>query len=391
MGNGQFWYNGIENCLLTKFADIAPPQSVCLVFNVDGLPPFRGSSIEFWPILFKIENMPRLQPMVVAIYCGETKPPLQKFLTQFVDELNHILKNGVIVEKCKLEVKIKYFVCDTPARNFIKGTVGFNSAHGCIKCTVIGDYDRGGRHMSFPRIDCPLRTDESFRMKTDDGHHKEDSPLLRLPINMVEDIIVADSLHLFDLGLMRKCLYGWVNGSYNFRTKLSAAQIDQLSYLLEECNKRRPIEIHRAIRKLKCLKYWKGTEYRTFLLYIGPVILKVFLTREAYHNFLTLCCAVTILSCNTYSKYIHIAECLLEDFIEQFIDIYGIDAISSNVHNACHVVNDVKKFGSLPEISSYPFENFLGHLKTLLHTGNRQLPQLAKRVIELSKFNSLSI
>lgn len=54
--------------------------------------------------------------------------------------------------------------------------------------------------MSFPRINCPLRTDESFRKKSDDGHHKEDSPLLKLPINMVDDIIIADSLHLFDLG-----------------------------------------------------------------------------------------------------------------------------------------------------------------------------------------------
>lgn len=191
-------------------------------------------------------------------------------------------------------------------------------------------------------------------------------------------------------GLMRKCLYGWVNGSYNFRTKLSAAQINLLSDMLEDCNKRRPAEIHRSIRKLKCLKYWKGTEYRTFLLYIGPIVLKDFLSSEAYHNFLSLFCAVTMLSCNTYLQYIHIAKCLLEDFIEQFIDIYGIDAISSNVHNACHVVNDVRKFGPLPEISSYPFENFLGHLKSLLRTGNRPLPQLAKRVIELSKFNSFS-
>ncbi|CAH0562990.1 unnamed protein product [Brassicogethes aeneus] len=185
--------------------------------------------MEFWPILFKIGNRPQLQPMVAAIYCGETKPPLREYPTQFVDELNNILKNGVLVNEQKIQVKIKYFVCDTPARNFIKGTVGFNSANGCIKCTVIGDYDRGGRYMSFPKIDCPLRTDESFRNKTDDDHHKEDSLLIKLPIDMVDDIIVADSLHLFHVGLMRKFLYGWVNGSYNFRTKLSEADIDKLS------------------------------------------------------------------------------------------------------------------------------------------------------------------
>ena len=154
---------------------------------------------------------------------------------------------------------------------------------------------------------------------------------------------------------MRKCLYGWVHGSYNFRTKLTSAQIDQLSEMLQMCNVTKPVEIHRSIRNLKSLKFWKGTEYRTFLLYIGPVVLKNFLNFEAYSNFLTLFCAVTILSCNAYMKYVDIAKQLMEDFIEQYIHIYGIDSVSSNVHNLCHVVNDVKKFGNLSQISSYPF------------------------------------
>lgn len=50
-------------------------------------------------------------------------------------------------------------------------------------------------------------------------------------------------------------------------------------------------------------------------------------------------------------KYIDVTDCLLKDYIEQFIQIYGIDSISSNVHNAAHVINDVKKFGTLSEIS----------------------------------------
>lgn len=54
--------------------------------------------------------------------------------------------------------------------------------------------------MSFPRTDCPLRTDDDFRRKTDSDHHKYDTPLTLLPMNMIEDIIVADSLHLIDLG-----------------------------------------------------------------------------------------------------------------------------------------------------------------------------------------------
>ncbi|CAH0550972.1 unnamed protein product [Brassicogethes aeneus] len=137
------------------------------------------------------------QPMVVAIYCGESKPPLQEFLPEFVTELNEILETGIQVSQIRVKVKIRYFVCDTPARSFIKGTVGFNAKHGCIKCTVTGEYDKDERHMSFSKVDCPLRTDESFRRALDEDHHKEESSLIKLPIYMVEDIIIADSLHLF--------------------------------------------------------------------------------------------------------------------------------------------------------------------------------------------------
>lgn len=187
---------------------------------------------------------------------------------------------------------------------------------------------------------------------------------------------------------MRKCLYGWVYGNYNFKTKFSGRDIDQISNALKYCNDYRPNEIHRAIRTLKCLKFWKGSEYRTFLLYLGPVILKDFLSNEVYHNYLLLFCAVTILSCKTYLKYINIAERLILDFIHQFGFIYGFDAISSNIHNLCHVVSDVKKFGCLSEISAYAFENCLGNIKSLIRSGRRPLAQIAKRVTELNSFMS---
>lgn len=192
-------------------------------------------------------------------------------------------------------------------------------------------------------------------------------------------------------GIMRKCLYGWINSNFNNKnkTKLSGKQINILSDKLEECNIRKPKEIDRAIRRLDCIKYWKGSEYRTFLLYLGPVVLKDTLNNETYHHFLTLFCAVTLVSCEKYMKHIQVADQLFKDYVQQFILLYGRDSISSNVHNLIHVINDVKKFGILPKISSYPFENFLGYLKSLLRKGNKPLPQIAKRILELNHLNNI--
>lgn len=73
--------------------------------------------------------------------------------------------------------------------------------HGCLKCSVIGEFDTDRGHMSFPRIDMPVRTDASFRNRDDPDHHKMDSVIEKLPIDMVKDFVIVDSLHLLDLGL----------------------------------------------------------------------------------------------------------------------------------------------------------------------------------------------
>jgi len=59
--------------------------------------------------------------MIIEICCGENKPPTpDEFLTLFVDELLTILNNGIIVNGYKINIHIRCFICDTPAKSFIK-------------------------------------------------------------------------------------------------------------------------------------------------------------------------------------------------------------------------------------------------------------------------------
>lgn len=59
--------------------------------------------------------------MVISIWCGQGKPDLHAFLNPFVSELNHILSNGIKINNYELKVSILGFVCDSPARAFLKG------------------------------------------------------------------------------------------------------------------------------------------------------------------------------------------------------------------------------------------------------------------------------
>lgn len=264
----------------------------------------------------------------------------------------------------------------------ISGTVNFNGYSSCLKCTTRGKYYHKEHRISFPRIDMPRRTDATFRNRTDLDHHKMDTPLEKLPIDMIKCFPVSDSLHLFDLGIIKRLLTGYVYGTLGFKSKWSANETKLVSDFLLQC--KMPSEIHRAIRGLDCLKFWKGTEYRTFGLYVGPVILKDYLSEEIYQHYMLFFYGMVICYSRSYSNYLHIANKLFETFIERYIEIYGIDSISSNIHNLCHVVDEVNDFGDLSSYNTYPFENYLQKIKKLLRTGNKPLPQVARRIFEIN-------
>lgn len=128
--NGNYWHQGMELCLkkyLHSVEDI--PQTISININVDGLPIYKSSRKEFWPILFNIYELPaRIKPMVIGIYYGYGKPSdVNKFLQPFVTETMSILQNGVTLNYLRgirektIFIKIRSFICDSPARAFVKG------------------------------------------------------------------------------------------------------------------------------------------------------------------------------------------------------------------------------------------------------------------------------
>lgn len=64
-----------------------------------------------------------MKPFIVCIWYGEGKPkPANDFLLPFVNELEDIIENGVTINNNIIKIKIRCFLCDTPARSLMKGT-----------------------------------------------------------------------------------------------------------------------------------------------------------------------------------------------------------------------------------------------------------------------------
>uniref|UniRef100_A0A182XQ13 Uncharacterized protein n=1 Tax=Anopheles quadriannulatus TaxID=34691 RepID=A0A182XQ13_ANOQN len=156
---GQFWYQGIET-----------------VF-IDGLPLYKSSARQLWPILFKVEELPDAPVMLAGVFCGFTKPDhVEGFLRPLVDEVNKLQSSGLRFGDKTVGVKLHIFIADLPARCFAKATISYVGKHSCHKCTCVGVHE--GKKVIFDDVDAELRTEESFKGRTDKEHHKSwKSPL----------------------------------------------------------------------------------------------------------------------------------------------------------------------------------------------------------------------
>lgn len=71
--------------------------------------------------------MREIQPMIIAIWCGFGKPnDINEFLRPFVTELQTLIIQGIHINGYTLSINIHCFVCDTPARAFLKGKLCYN-------------------------------------------------------------------------------------------------------------------------------------------------------------------------------------------------------------------------------------------------------------------------
>lgn len=252
------------------------------------------------------------------------------------------------------------------------------------------------RRMLFAGFENEMRTDDQFRNRIQPIHHKEKSILEDLTnidgtplIDMIKQFPTSDPLHLLEEGVMKRVLKIWMKGTKTYKKKWSTDMHASINRNILQWNKELPNEIHRKIRDLKYVSYWKATEFRTMLLYYGIVAFKDILNEVEYTHFLQLCLAIRMCSCQNYvSKYcksaVKIPQKLLSEYCKNFVKIYGNSSVVSNIHNIAHIYDDVEKFGSLIEISTYPFENFLKDIKMRIKPSNTPIEQITRRLAELS-------
>jgi hypothetical protein len=266
VADGQYYHFGIKNNVITQLEldpeNLENLQEISLLINIDGLPIFKSSPGQLWPILGMIDCMSVKEPFVIGLFYGLTKPKdLTEYLSYFVQEVRDLSEIGITCLGVNFGIRIHGFVCDAPARAFVKGTKSHSGYSACERCTTHGVWLN---KVTFPELNAPLRTDETFQAMTDEDHHVGPSPLTDLTLGMVTQFPL-DYMHLVCLGVMRRLILLWKKGPLG--TRVGANKIEIISDFLVSLRGHVPREFARKPRSLQELDRWKATEFRQFLLY----------------------------------------------------------------------------------------------------------------------------
>jgi hypothetical protein len=381
---GYYCHMGIENGILWQLSSCKETVlEIVLDINIDGLSISNSSAKDFWPILCMIKNLEiKLPPFVAGIYCGEVKPSdPNAFLQYFTEELKYLMQNGFHHNGQHVSVRLRAILCDAPAKALILGIKYHNGYYSCSKCTQQGIFLK--RRICFPNVNFNLRTDRDFNSSSQRKHHKHDTILKSLGIGLVSQVPL-DYLHLVCIGVMKKLLEFWLAGNERSNFKFNNVMRDTIDKELLKANARRPCDFNRNIRSLKNVKYFKATEFRMFLAYTGPVVLKNVLPKKLYYHFMLLSNAIRLLMHpENYKVHNTTAKKMLKQFVLQFKALYGNEYINHNVHNLLHLADDAMVYGNLDNFSCFPYESFMSTIQAWLRSGYRPLEQIYNRLSEL--------
>ncbi|XP_052129596.1 uncharacterized protein LOC127750926 [Frankliniella occidentalis] len=384
--NGKYCHIGLKKGLLSRTSKGIKPntESISLDIFVDAFKIYDTGSNKCTAILGRSLDLIDKRPFVVGLFYGAGDPnPIEDFLSDYITEMHVLLADGISVLNQNFPVRVRLYEADALGRAYLKGTASHSSRDGCERCTQVGPHH--GHQCYSTEVSEPPRTDVSFRDLRDQQHHNYVSPLTQLPTGFISQFPFC-AMHLLDLGICRRYLSFIVEtGQGPLNARMTAAQMNLLSDLLNTCSNFIPVEFTRK-PSLKRLKSWRASELKMFMLYLAPVLLCFVEKDEIFKLFMLLHTSVFIMhSDNLIRSHLQAAKENLQLFVQYSAQLLGPGFVVYNVHSALHLHEDVERHGKLSSFSGYPFEDMLGQLKRVVRSPNRPLEQVFRRLAEKEK------
>lgn len=366
-----------------------------LSFNTDGVSITKSNKSSLWPVLLTCNFLPpqlryKDQNIIVAaLYHGNEKPNIHDFLRPLSEHFVQLSSIGVFVRNQFFKIFITNALLDLPAKSMISQMKQFNSCYACNFCLQKGDRVRRGIRYPY-EWPLKLRTHYSMLQNINKVNRipnrsfsgvKGISPMVSFECFDLAISFPIDYMHCVLLGITKNLLQFWTETKNNKKPfYIVKAKRDILDQRLLQIKP--PTYISRPPRSLQYVKYFKASEYRSFLLFYLPVCFKNLLPSKYIHHARVLSSSIyKLLSPIITENDLKEVKEKLNEFVRDYEDYYGKENMTMNVHSLLHLVDCVKNFGPLFCYSMFPFESYNGLLKRFVVAPTDVLYQIATRYI----------
>ena len=296
-------FAGLYKDLVVKHGLTGNDMSV--TWTTDGIPVFKSSTYSIWPLQCIINELPphlRSQNVLLTgLWFGNKKPCMNTFLKPFVDECSKLEVHGFLFKNERVHRRVFNLVCsaDSPARAIIKNCKQFNGCNGCNWCEHPGEpviRASGPPVRYYPYRGAPVLRTARQQAEYALMAEEEDQPIKGVKgVSVIEGLPTFDCvkgftgeyLHSVCQGVMRQLCNSWLDPVNHDESYYIGRRVEVLDGRLNTISP--PSEISRAPRSLKECKFWKASEWRSFIFYGLAVLSGILPNTYLTHFFLFVC------------------------------------------------------------------------------------------------------
>ncbi|OXA36967.1 hypothetical protein Fcan01_28236 [Folsomia candida] len=370
----------------TRIWELSDQTYVTCSMNSDGIAIFKSSQFSIWPLLISINELDyplrRKNTLLVGLWFGTKKPNFGTFLGPLLEQSQELAESGIEWRNdnkvYRSKVFFSMFSADSVARCQIQCINPFNGEYSCPWCLVRGETfnlsERSHKWIFDPKEKATRRSHAEFKNhlrslqeNLENGISsptvfavKAASKLLLIPKFDIVQGFTFDYMHTCMLGVVRTITLAWLDSKRHNEAFYIGNRSQEINARIKFCKV--PDDCRRTLRELKDVKYWKASEWKTWMLISIPILSGIL--PNCYRNhFGKLVTAVCLLSKDQIKhEDILTARGLLLKFNEVVPNLYSLSFCTFNVHLLSHAADCVENLGPLWAYSLFQFENFNGVL-----------------------------
>lgn len=387
-----------DSKIYKKFQKLKPGKRVVsLTVFADGV---ENLNQKFYTLIIKVNDL-NCKVRAKTFLNGaalSSKPNLEQFLRELIDDLNRLWENGIFVKRSGTTVfpYLHCFLLDGKARPDFLVLSHCNTKHFCNGCYVEGYHTRKGA--GFCHVFEHGR--EVLRLRT---HHesagiaesiqngqiapseipmfgfKGRSPLFDICyLDIVKQVPPLEPMHTYLAGTVKRDFQSMQDASNKgLPCFISPALRATLQRRIDQV--RINSNFKRSLGQFDRL-CWKSNQFADFFFNVGPVVFRSILGDEAYGHYLV---SVYLIS-RVWNGGVDLNEIerlkqLVQAYLAHHRKIYPLTDQTSNLHTMNHLVDTFVQLGPLKDQNGFIFEAINGECKELLKGPNAILEQLASR------------